>query len=137
MADNISTYTGKSKFSADAPKEVTGTDVTPDKRALDVQVLAGNITLSGLNIAGRLSQVTLSAGAWTALPAIPLADRNALSIQNSGGVEIKIGYDNAEPGYVGVKIAPDNERFYDVTENVIIYAKASAGTPTIQVEELS
>ena len=96
-----------------------------------------NVQLSGLNIGGRITSVSLNNTTWTALPSTPLSNRNAMSIQNTSAEEIKINYDNSVVGYVGVKISPDSERFYDVTENVIIYAKSSASSITIQVEELA
>ncbi len=99
--------------------------------------VTGTFTPSGLNVAGLLTEVAIDAVAWTALPATPLANRNAISIQNQSGVEIKMQYAPATVGYVGVKIAVDGERFYDITDNIIVYAKAASGTPTILVEEIS
>jgi len=99
--------------------------------------VTGSFRPAGLTTGGRLSFVTLSTGAWTALPASPLANRNALSIQNTSGIEIKIDYVNTEPTYKGVAIGSGNERFYTITDSIIIYAKAASGTPEILVEELA
>lgn len=146
MAGNISTYKQKDQANDPRPEYVTGTDVDTEKRALDTFVknpvsdpvnVSGSFAFSGLNIAGRITQVSLNASTWTALPATALANRNAMSIQNISGTEIKIQYDNAVVGYVGVTIKSGDERFYDITENVIIYAKSASGTPVVQVEELS
>jgi hypothetical protein len=93
-------------------------------------------TPAGLHIGGKITQVTLSAAAWTQLPPSHLALRNSLSIQNVSGTEIKINYDNTEPGYVGVTVASGSERHYLVGQ-IPIYAKAAAGTPTIQTEEIA
>lgn len=106
----------------------------PDNQNVTV---SGQVTLKGLNIAGKMTEVTLNAATWTALPATPLSNRNAIRIQNQSGVEIKTNYNSSQVGYVGIKIAADGSDAYDITENIIIYAKASAGTPTIMVEELS
>ena len=95
------------------------------------------VTPSGLNIAGKITEVTLSSGAWTALPPTPLTDRNAISIQNLSGIEIKVNYDNAEAGYKGMVISQGSERFYDITDQVVVYAKSASGTPTVTVEEIS
>ena len=65
------------------------------------------------------------------------ANRNAMSIQNTSASEIKINYDSGIGTYSGVIIASGNERQYDITANVIIYAKAQSGTPVILIEELS
>lgn len=98
-----------------------------------------NVTASftGLRIAGKISEVELSDAEWRPLPLVPLVNRNALSIQNISGTNIKIGYDPEEPDFFGVQIASGVERFYDITDEIVIYAKAQAGTPKIIVEELS
>lgn len=106
------------------------------KRFPNINV-TGKITPQGLNIAGLLTEVTLNTATWTALPPTPLVNRNAISIQNQGGTEIKINYDNTVPTYSGVKIIANGERYYEITDNIIIYAKSASGTPTILIEELS
>lgn len=94
-------------------------------------------TLSGLNIAGRLTEVALNAVTWTALPAAPLANRNAMGIQNQSGTEIKLNYSNTEPLYKGVIVGAGSERYYDIKDTITVYAKAAAGTPTVLIEEIS
>ena len=64
-------------------------------------------------------------------------DRNALNIQNNSGIEIKINYVNTIATYTGIAIADGSERYYDITESIIIYAKAQSGTPKIVVEEIA
>lgn len=108
----------------------------PDTANVNATV-TGQVTLKGLNIAGKMTEVTLNTATWTALPSTPLINRNAIRIQNQSGVEIKTNYDPLTVGYVGIKIAADGSDAYDITDNIIIYAKASAGTPKILVEELS
>lgn len=92
---------------------------------------------SGLSIAGKITEVTLNTATWTALPATPLSNRNAITIQNPSGTEVKINFDNTVGTYTGIIIADGSERFYDITDSIIIYAKAQTGTPTVTVEELS
>ena len=99
--------------------------------------VTGTFTMQGLNIAGRMLEVTLNAVTWTALPAVPLTQRNAIRIQNQSGIEIKTNYDNTQVGYVGGIIAPGGSDAYDIKENILIYAKSASGTPTVLVEELS
>ena len=101
------------------------------------QPLTGSLTPSGLRVGGLITQVTLNAVTWTALPATPLVQRNAIAIQNISAVEIKLQYDPATVGYVGVVVPVGGERQYDITDTIIIYAKASAGAPIIVVEEIS
>lgn len=97
----------------------------------------GTFSPTGLNVAGLITEVTLNATTWSALPATALTNRNAISIQNQSDIEIKLNYDNTESGYVGVIVAAGGERFYDITDSIPIYAKSASGTPTIVVEEIS
>jgi len=95
---------------------------------------------SGLNIGGKITVFTINDSSWTPIPSGGnLAQRNALSIQNTSGNQIKIQYDNTTVGYVGVQINSGNERFYAVSDSITIYAKAEsgAGTITIQCEEIA
>ncbi len=101
------------------------------------QPTVGSLSPSGLRNGGLITEVTLSAAAWTALPATPLPARNAIAIQNISAVEIKIQYDNTVATYVGVVIPVGGERQYDITDQIVVYAKASAGSPIIIVEEIA
>lgn len=92
---------------------------------------------SGLTVAGKITVVSLAAGVWTPLPAVPLVDRNALGVQNQSGTEIKLNYDPLTVGYVGILVGAGAERYYDITDDIILYAKPIAGTPSIVVEEIS
>jgi len=98
-----------------------------------------NVTasFSGLRNGGKISVIPLNAASWTPVPAVPLSGRNALALQNRSGVEMKINYDNATVGYVGIVIPDGGERQYDVTDAIILYAKSAAGTPNLVIEELS
>lgn len=100
-------------------------------------VSTGEFKFSGLGIAGRVTIVSVDSASWTALPATPLANRNGLSIQNLSGVAVKLGYDNLEPGYVGVVLPDGGERFYNITDSIPIYAKSASGTVSLTIEELS
>lgn len=109
-------------------------DGNPYTQANPLDVTA---SFSGLRIAGRVTIVTLNTTTWTALPAVPLANRNAIRIQNRSGVEFKLNYDPLEPEYVGVVIDGNWDEFKDITSTIVVYAKASSGTPQIAIEELS
>ena len=95
------------------------------------------VTQHGLHIAGRITEIVLNAVTWVALPTVPLAQRNAISIQNMSGIEVKVQFDNTVVGYTGIYLPDGYERTYDITEAIPIYAKASAGTPTVVIEELA
>jgi hypothetical protein len=101
------------------------------------QNFSGTFSVSGLKIAGRVTEVLINSTTWTALPAVPLANRNAVAIQNYTGQLIKINYSNSVSGFVGVAIPDQVERFYDITPEIIQYAKCASGSVTIIVEELS
>jgi len=92
---------------------------------------------SGLNTGGKITEVTINDSSWTALPTTALSGRNALSIQNLSGGEIKINYDNTVGTYTGIVIQNGAERYYDVGETIIIYAKSLSGNRTINIEELA
>ena len=143
MSSPISGY-NTSKTGAAAPKDITKTDLTGDKVAIDVAVkeLVGNLTgsfsPSGLTIAGEFTQVSINDTGWTLVPATALTDRNQINIQNFTGFEVKIRFDNTG-GYLGMRIPDSSERFYQITESILIYARAEsgAGTVTLDVEELA
>ena len=105
----------------------------PLVRLLDANL---NFTISGLQTAGRHQLVSINDSGWTALPATALADRNAISIQNNTGVDVKINY-TTSVGYVGMLIKPNGERSYDIKETIILYARSATGTVSLDVEELS
>lgn len=94
---------------------------------------------SGLRNAGRHTEVTVIDTGWTALPATPLSDRNAISIQNNTNFDIKINYDNSVIGYFGMTIRSGEERSYDIKDTIVIYGRVEngAGSAVIDIEELS
>lgn len=95
------------------------------------------MTPSGLHTAGKVTEISVSSAVWTALPAAPLVGRNAMGLQNQSDIDIKINYDNAAVGYVGVIVPAGAERFWDVTDEIVIYAKAASGSPVVVIEEIS
>jgi hypothetical protein len=86
---------------------------------------------------GLTTVVALNTTSWTALPATPLAGRKAISVQNRSGIEIALNFSPLTPGYAGVLVPDGYERSYNISVAVILYAKASSGTPSVNVEELS
>lgn len=97
----------------------------------------GTIQTSGLTIGGHVTEVTVNASTWTALPSTALVNRNAVAIQNFTGQLIKVNYDNTVVGFIGVHIPDQNERFYDITDQIVLYAKCQTGTAIVVVEELA
>lgn len=97
----------------------------------------GTFTPSGLQNGGLVTQVTLNTVTWTPLPLTPLANRNAINIQNYSGDDIVIQYDNTVAGFDGVLMRDQSERNYDIKETILLYAKSKTGGATITVEEIS
>lgn len=97
----------------------------------------GEFRPSGLTIGGKITLVTINDSTWSALPTTALTNRNAICIQNRSGQEIKINYDNTVVGYVGVVLPDKGERYYDISDSIVIYAKSSSGTANVTVEEIA
>lgn len=100
--------------------------------------LSGSFQPSGLTIGGRISEVSVSNLSWTALPSTALTDRNAMAIQNRSGQAIRLNYDNSLPISQGVEIQNNVDRFYNITDQITIYAVATGASPaTVLIEELA
>ena len=99
--------------------------------------VSGEFTPSGLRISGKVTEVVLSDTTWTALPPVPLTNRNAINIQNYSGTQIKLNFDPTITEYVGVVVNDQSERNYDIKDSILIFARSELGTPKITVEELS
>lgn len=99
----------------------------------------GNLDVkpTGLNIAGRISIVTIDDSSWTKIPNANLADRNAIHIQNQSSVDLKYNYDNTVIGYVGILVPSGGSLYMDITDDIDIYAKSASGSVEIAVEEIS
>jgi hypothetical protein len=100
----------------------------------------GSISPAGLSNAGRITLVELVETEWRAVPPTPLANRNGISLQNfETGANILLEYDNTAPASKGVNLVDNAERFYTITDGIIIYArtKPGGGTVNLIVEELS
>lgn len=100
----------------------------------------GAISPAGLSNGGRISLVEINENGWTPCPAVPLANRNGISLQNfETGANMLLQYDNTAPSTEGVNLVDNAERFYTITDSIIIYArtKPGGGTVNLIVEELS
>ena len=105
----------------------------------EVDIAAGaTFTPSGLTVGGLTTEVDINDASWVALPTTALTDRNALSVQNVSGFEMKVRY-TAAGGYNGMVIATGAERHYDITDSITLYGRAisGAGTVSVNVEELA
>lgn len=93
---------------------------------------------SGLRNGGRHSFVSVPDDSWVPLPAIPLTDRNGISIQNESGIDVKIRYVDTDPLWRGTRVSGNGgERFYDIKDTIVLYARAESGTAELIIEELS
>lgn len=103
----------------------------------DSIAVTGKLGITGLSIGGLVTEVELNDTTWTELPAAALLNRNALSIQNTAPVNIKLNYSDTVAGFVGVLLSPGAERMYAITDTILIFAKTESGTYKITVEELA
>jgi len=104
--------------------------------------ISGEFRPAGLTVGGLVTEVVIDDAMWYPLPPSPLANRNAISVQNQNltatGLECKLNYSAAVVGYVGPIVYAQGERFYSITDNIILYAKAKTGqTFTLTIEELA
>lgn len=108
-----------------------------DECVIASRVATGTFRLSGLTVEGKITVVSLNAVTWTALPPSALSNRNAIGVQNQSAINIKLNYDPTTVGWVGIYVGAGAERYYDITDQIVLYAKAESGTPDIVVEELA
>lgn len=98
----------------------------------------GTFSPQGLQVGGRVTEVMINDVTWTALPGTALTARNAISIQNVSGFEMKVNYDPGV-GYIGMLLPNTNERYYDIKDNIVIYGRAvsGAGSVMVTIEEIA
>lgn len=100
--------------------------------------ISGSLTPSGLTIGGLHTPVVLTFGSWLPLPATALTDRNALGIQNFSGNDILVNFSNVGATTIGLTIRNNAERYYDITESIILYATPVLNqATTVLIEELA
>lgn len=102
--------------------------------------VSGEFTPSGLRIQGKHSFVTVNSVSWTPLPAVPLTDRNGMSVQNESGIDVRIRYlEGIGDATWRGSLIPGNggDRFYNIKDSIVVYAKSASGTPELIVEEIS
>lgn len=140
MAQSIQGYP-QSTSGPDEYREVTTTDISGNKVAMDVAIKEGSVTatFSGLAIAGKVTKVTVDETQWYAFPPTALANRNALVIQNNSGADLLLNYSNSSPANEGITVPNGYERQYDITPTIVLYLRRKSGSGPIDVmcEELS
>lgn len=115
-------------------------DVAPGETAVRVsgENFSGEFSVSGLKTGGLHTVVTLNPTTWTPLPATPLTGRNAISIQNTSAENVKVNFNGAASGFVGMTIFPNGgERQYDISDQILIYAKSETSVVNVTVEEIA
>lgn len=102
----------------------------------------GEVTPSGLHVAGRVTTMAVSTSA-VALPATALTNRNAISVTNlSTSQTLFIGFsssvtaDRAIGTNAGWEIGPNEGFNLDIKDNIVIYG-ISTGSITVKIMELS
>lgn len=99
--------------------------------------ITGGVSQLGLNIGGKVTEVELVDFEWRPMPAISLANRNSIQVQNFSGVDIKINYTADNASSFGVVLKDSTERIYMIKDNIILYGRSSEGAVKIIVEEIA
>lgn len=124
-------------FSAAADKGTIALGVDENGQLKAPRIEGGSLHVDySAKVSGRVTEVTITDDAWTAIPATALPGRRAICIQNASPVAMKINYVD-DVDYVGMEVKKDQQRSYDLKEYVTLFARSSAGSITINVEELA
>lgn len=118
-------------------RKFTCTDEDPAQVAIRTK---GTVSPAGLSNGGLVTKVTISDTGWTALPPTPLANRNGIAIQNyETGALVRLNYDNTAAEGDSVYMTDNSERFYTITDSILIYARTATGSGSVDIicEELS
>lgn len=84
----------------------------------------------------KTTEVIINNTGWTPLPAIPVAGRKSVSVQNFTGGEVKLSFQQPV-GYVGTALPNGSERFYSIDETLTLYARSELlASATIVIEEM-
>lgn len=136
----ISTYANMGSFSAKWSERASYFPFVAydDTNPIDGgTTITGGVSQLGLSIGGKVTAVELVDFEWRAMPAVPLANRNSIQIQNFSGVDIKINYNNDNSSSFGVVLKDSTERIYMIKDNIVLYGRSSEGIVTIIVEEIA
>lgn len=130
---------GKETTDSTQPKcQITSTEDVADKKCgIDVAIIKGSNAGSNLKT-GRVSIVSVPDDAWVPLPAVALAGRIALGIQNESGRDLEVKYVNTGVFGTGMLVESGDRIDYDLPEGVVLFGRLSANGPRdIRVEELA
>ena len=144
----VDTYPTKSSGPPEA-RQVTGTDITGDKHALDVVIgnpsldVTGEFTPTGLMVEIKIT--TLDVGdTESALPATALSGRNSIVVHNTDLVEtLYVGptgvtADNVVGTTSGHEIGPRETFALDIQDDIVLYGIAPTGkTIRVKVTEVA
>lgn len=118
--------------------EALGNSIDPTgRRALHVLAQGGILQIQGVSVQGRIQQVTVPVVSWVAAPAVPLAGRNSLLIQNTSNRAILWNYTNNPAVTIGFSIPAGGYREVLITDQVTVYLRTTGAPQTVIVEELA
>ena len=103
--------------------------------AVKTVICDGNLSAQpqGFQTEGLIKAVEINDTTWTALPATPLTDRNALSVRNNTGQEIFVSFTATPTSADDVWDVPDKSSWNALmSDQVILYGKASSGTVKVK-----
>lgn len=108
-----------------------------------MNVVTGQFTFSGLSLAIKTTTLLVTDVA-TPLPAVALAQRNAISIQNKDTVNtVYIGNSDVTADSIigttsGLELGPTGYYGLDITDQIVLYARCEAGkTAILKITEVA
>jgi len=84
----------------------------------------------GLNKTAYVAEVLINSTTWTLIP-VSNNQRNHLWIQNQSDTEMKLHYNSAQAGYVGMILEQAQSANLDIKPTISIYAKTQSGLDKI------
>jgi hypothetical protein len=101
------------------------------------ETLTGEVESTSPIAGGRITLVTLTNAAWTAIPAVAVANRQGLGIQNLAGNSVRLNWTNTAPAGEGILLGDGSERYYSVKASATLYGRfTTLASGVVTVEEL-
>ena len=100
-------------------------------------IVTGAVDATSPISGGKISVVTITNTAWTAIPAVAATNRQGLGIQNIAGGAMRLNWDNTAPAGEGIILGDGSERYYSVRSSATLYGRfTTLASGLITVEEL-
>jgi len=106
--------------------------------ALNSVIGGGELTVSGLSLALKITNITIGTTA-TAIPLTPLTNRNSIIIHNKSTETIFFGNSDVSSSGVneGWEVVAGSYFSLDITDSIVIYAISTAASSALKIMELA